>query len=63
MIKKIFWGMAGVSLMLIVNFFTPSASWADDAMEDLETVYQDTSAFDGGPGSTINTSPAAYDEY
>lgn len=31
------------------------------AYDDLDDVYQDTMSFDGGPGSTINTSPAAYD--
>jgi hypothetical protein len=43
----------------------PEPGYVEDsgsAMEDLEEVYQDTSAFDGGPGSTLNTSPAAYDE-
>lgn len=34
---------------------------AQDAVDDLQGVYQDTSVFDGGPGSTINTSPAYED--
>lgn len=35
---------------------TPSVL-AQDAEEDANDVYEDTEAFDGGSGSTINTSP------
>ena len=41
------------------NFYMAQAE--QNALDDLQDVYQNTAAFDGGPGSTINTSPAAYD--
>jgi hypothetical protein len=37
------------------------AAHANSATDDANAVYEDTMAFDGGPGSTINTSPDAED--
>ncbi len=37
-------------------------AYAGTASQDASDVYQNTQAFDGGPGSTINTSPAAADQ-
>ena len=50
-----------VFAILCASLLAPLAAYAGTASEDLGDVYQDTQAFDGGPGSTINTSPAAYD--
>ncbi len=39
-------------------------AWAEEeesGAADLEAVYEDTAAFDGGDGSTINSSPADAD--
>lgn len=33
------------------------SAFANSAVEDANAVYEDTAAFDGGDGSTINTSP------
>ena len=51
-----------VALSLLGVAFLAGLAYAETAMEDLDDVYQDTAAFDGGDGSTINTSPAEYDE-
>ncbi len=51
--------MAG---FICASVLAPLAAFAGTATEDLGDVYENTSAFDGGPGSTINTSPAAYDD-
>jgi outer membrane lipoprotein-sorting protein len=51
-------------LMLVLSFAVlaaPAFAEEDSAAADLQEVYQDTAAFDGGPGSTINTSPAEAD--
>lgn len=48
-------------LALVLTGLAYDQSAFAGAYDDLDDVYQDTSAFDGGPGSTINTSPAAYD--
>ena len=39
-----------------------SACAEESAVQDANDVYQDTKAFDGGDGSTINVSPAAEDQ-
>ncbi len=36
-------------------------AFAGSACEDANDVYTNTESFDGGSGSTINTSPDAYD--
>lgn len=45
-------------LILAVVCFSAVPAFAEDAYEDLQGTYEDTSYFDGGPGSTINTSPS-----
>lgn len=51
-------------LLLVFLFgfamFSPLA-FAETVYEDANDVYENTEAFDGGPGSTINTSPDEYD--
>lgn len=48
-----------VFALLTLTYGRPA--FAGDAYDDLEDVYEDTMSFDGGYGSTINTSPEAYD--
>ncbi len=53
--------LAALTFVIALLFATAPAALAD-AASDLEAVYENTEAFDGGPGSTINTSPATADE-
>ncbi len=49
-------------LVLCLGLILCSAqAFAGSANEDANDVYTNTESFDGGSGSTINTSPDAYD--
>ena len=58
MVKKCFALLLVALFLLSIGFCEASFAGAYD---DLEDTYEHTSAFDGGSGSTINTSPSAYD--
>lgn len=47
--------------LALAALLATGTAYAGTASEDLADVYQNTEAFDGGPGSTINTSPAEAD--
>ncbi|MBF0494048.1 MAG: hypothetical protein HQL28_02815 [Candidatus Omnitrophica bacterium] len=55
--------VSAVAVFAGVVLFQPVLSHADDsASQNLSDTYNNTQSFDGGPGSTINTSPAANDQ-
>ena len=47
--------------VLLLVLSAGSAAYAESAYEDANDVYGWTGSFDGGDGSTINTSPDEYD--
>ena len=53
MLKK---SLAALAVVFMLAGMAFAGAW-----DDAQSTYEDTSTFDGGSGSTINTSPSSYD--
>jgi len=51
-----------IAILWVICMTCQTPVFAGTAEEDLADTYENTQAFDGGPGSALNVSPAAMEE-